>query len=226
MQSRPTRLLALMMLCVALALVASTTAACGNAAPAAPPPAATSSATMVPSAATAIAEPTTGALTAKAPAAASACEDYFGFCVTAQATGAVNTTGTGGWTSSSKIDCTALAAAGAARILELPNLLAAGEQQIAVALTRIGAYTGPGTYTLAAVVDTTTATGGAMPDMFPAVRVGSRAFHNGAGTTASVTINADGSGTLAAKNLAEMDATPDPNARVDFAMQWTCQGKK
>jgi hypothetical protein len=219
-----------MMLCVALAV-----AACGNAAPAAPPPAAKSSAakssaTMIPPAATAIAEPTAGAPAAKAPAAASACEDYFGFCVTAQATGAVNATGAGGWASSSKTDCTALAAAGAARILELPNLLAAGEQQIAVALTRIGAYTGPGTYTLAAVVDATTATGGAMPDMFPAVQIGSRAFHNGAGTTATVTINADGSGTLAAKNLAEMDAmqgaTPDPNARLDFAMQWTCQGKK
>ena len=145
--------------------------------------------------------------------------------MTAEASGAVNATGAGGWASSSNTDCTALAAPGATRILELPNLLAAGEQQITVALTRIGAYTGPGTYTLAA-----TASGGAMPDMFPAVRIGSRAFHNGADTTATVTVNADGSGTLAARNLVEMDAmqgaTPDPNARLDFAMQWTCQGKK
>jgi hypothetical protein len=159
-----------------------------------------------------------------AAAPASACEEYFGFCITAQATGAVDATGAGGWASSSNIDCTALAAPGDARILELPNLLAAGEQQIAVALTRIGAYTGPGTYELAA-----TATGGAMPDQFPAVRVGSRAFTNGADTSASVTVNADGSGTLEAKNLVEMDAmqgaTPDPNARLDFAMQWTCQGQ-
>jgi hypothetical protein len=168
----------------------------------------------------------------KAPAAApaSACEDYFGFCVAAQATGAVNATGAGGWASSSKTDCTALAAGGAARILELPNLLTAGEQQITVALTRIGAYTGPGTYTLAAVVDATTATGGAMPDMFPAVRVAGRAFNNGTDSTASVTINADGSGSLDAKNLTEIDAmqgaTPDPNARLDFTMRWTCQGQK
>ncbi len=159
-----------------------------------------------------------------AAAEASACEETFGFCITAQAAGAVDAAGSGGWASSST-DCTALAAQGDARILELPNLLAAGEQQIAVALTRIGAYTGPGTYELAA-----TATGGAMPDMFPAVRVGSRAFTNGADTTATVTVNADGSGTLEAKNLVEMDAmqgaTPDPSVRVDFSMQWTCQGER
>jgi hypothetical protein len=156
-------------------------------------------------------------------AAPSACEETFGFCITAQATGAVDATGAGGWASSTNTDCTALAAPGDARILELPNLMAVGEQQIAVALTRVGAFTGPGAYTLAA-----TATGGAMPDQFPAVRVGSRAFTNGDGSTASVTINADGSGTLEARNLVEMDAmqgaTPDPSARLDFAMQWTCQG--
>jgi hypothetical protein len=159
-----------------------------------------------------------------AAAEASACEDYFGFCITAQATGAVDATGAGGWASSTKTDCTALAAPGDARILELPNLLAAGEQQIAVALTRVGAYTGPGTYQLAA-----TATGGAMPDMYPAVRVGNRAFTNGPDTAASITVNADGSGSLEATGLVEMDAmqgaTPDPSARLDFAMQWTCQGQ-
>jgi hypothetical protein len=152
------------------------------------------------------------------------CEEYFGFCISAQATGAVDATGAGGWASSSNTDCTALTAPGAARILELPNLLAAGEQQITVALTRVGAYTGPGTYQLSV-----TATGGAMPDQFPTVRVGSRAFTNGDGSTASVTINADGSGSLEATGLVEMDAmqgvTPDPSARVDFAMQWTCQGQ-
>ena len=161
---------------------------------------------------------------AEAPAAeAAACEEYFGFCITAQATGAVEATGAGGWASSSNTDCTALAAAGEARILELPNLMPAGEQQIAVALTRVGAYTGPGTYQLAA-----TATGGAMPDQFPALRVGKRAFSNGEGSSATVTVNADGSGTLEATGLVEIDAmqgaTPDPSARLDFAMQWTCQG--
>ncbi len=199
-----------------LLLAALVAAACGGGATPAPAPA--TAAPLKP--ATAATE-----APAKAPAAASACEDYFGFCVTAQAAGAVTATGAGGWGSSSKTDCTAWAAPGAARILELPNLLAAGEQQITVALTRIGAYTGPGTYTLAA-----TATGGAMPDMFPAVRIGSRAFNNGDGSAASVTINADGSGALEAKNLAEIDAmqgaTPDPNARLDFAIRWTCQGQK
>lgn len=210
--------LTLLILMTALALMA---AACGGSeseAPAAQPatPALAQPAPEMPAA------DQTAAEALDAAAAAPACEDYFGFCVTARVSGAVTGEGSGGWASSSNTDCTALAAAGDARILELPNLLAAGEQQIAVALTRVGAYTGPGTYELAA-----TATGGTMPDQFPAVRVGSRAFTNGADTTATVTVNADGSGTLEAANLAEMDAmqgaTPDPNARLDFAMQWTCQ---
>lgn len=167
----------------------------------------------------------TATLQAPAEPASAACEDYFGFCVSAEASGAVTATGAGGWASSTNTDCAALAAAGDARILELPNLLPAGENQITVALARIGAYTGPGTYTLAAI-----ATGGAMPDMFPAVRIADRAFNNGDGSTATVTINADGSGTLTATGLVEIDAmqgnTPDPNARLDFAMQWTCQGGK
>ncbi len=90
-------------------------------------------------------------------------------------------------------------------------------------LAKSGAYTGPGTYELAA-----TATGGAMPDQFPALRVGKRAFSNGEGSTATVTVNADGSGTLEATGLVEIDAmqgaTPDPSARLDLSMQWTCQG--
>jgi hypothetical protein len=154
----------------------------------------------------------------------SGCEDYFGFCVSAQASGALTASGRGGWGSSTRTDCNAWAGSGAPRILELPQTLAVGDQQITVALARIGAYSGPGAYTLAA-----TATGGAMPDMFPAVRIGARAFEGGADTTATVTILADGSGTLEATNLVELDAmqgvTPDPNARLDFAMQWTCQGQ-
>lgn len=206
-----------------LITIALMVAACGGGASEAP--------AVQPTTTAAPAQPVQEAPAAEPPAAEapddaaepSACEDYFGFCITAQATGAVDAAGAGGWASSSNTDCTALAAPGDARILELPNLMAAGEQQIAVALTRVGAYTGPGTYELAA-----TATGGAMPDQFPAVRVGSRAFTNGPDTTASVTVNADGSGTLEAMNLVEMDAmqgaTPDPSARLDFAMQWTCQG--
>lgn len=205
---------------ILLTAIVLMTAACGGGATEAP--------TAAPTAAPA--QPVQEAPAANQPAvetpdaaASSACEEYFGFCITAQASGAVDAVGAGGWASSSNTDCTALAAPGEARILELPNLLAAGEQQIAVALTRIGAYTGPGTYELAA-----TATGGAMSDQFPAVRVGNRAFTNGDDSTAAVTVNADGSGTLEATNLVEIDAmqgaTPDPSARVDFAMQWTCQG--
>ena len=205
----------------ALLLIVLVAAACGGGATPAPAPAAP--ATAVPP------KPASAATEApvKAPTAApsSACEDYFGFCVAAQVSGAVTGEGRGGWGSSTNTDCQAWAVGGAARILELPNLLAAGEQQIAVALTRVGAYTGPGTYTLTAM-----ATGGAMPDMFPAVRTAGRMFNNGADTTASVTINADGSGSLDAKNLMEMDAmqgaTPDPNARLGFTMRWTCQGQK
>lgn len=201
----------------AIALMA---AACGGSADEAPAalPALAQPAQEMPAAEQPVAEAPDAA--ADAP---TACEDYFGFCITAQAGGAVDAAGAGGWASSTNTDCTAFAAPGDARILELPNLLAAGEQPFGVALTRVGAYTGPGTYQLAA-----TATGGTMPDMFPAVRVGSRAFTNGPDTTASVTVNADGSGTLEATGLVEMDAmqgaTPDPSARLDFAMQWTCQG--
>jgi hypothetical protein len=211
--------LTLLILMTAIALIA---AACGGSATEAPAVQPETAAPAQPvQEAPAADQPAAEAPDAAAPA--SACEEYFGFCITAQATGAVDATGAGGWASSTNTDCTALAAPGDARILELPNLMAVGEQQIAVALTRIGAYTGPGTYEVAA-----TATGGAMPDQFPAVRVGSRAFTNGADTSATITVNADGSGTLEATGLVEIDAmqgaTPDPSARLDFAMQWTCQG--
>lgn len=211
--------LTLIALMTAIALLA---AACGGSATEAPAPQPETAPAVQPAPEMpAVEQPVAEAPDAAAPA--SACEETFGFCITAQVSGAVDAAGAGGWASSSKTDCTALAAPGDARILELPNLLAVGEQQIAVALTRVGAYTGPGTYQLAA-----TAMGGAMPDMFPAVRVGNRAFTNGPDTTASVTVNADGSGALEATNLVEMDAmqgvAPDPDARLDFAMQWTCQG--
>lgn len=205
-------------LILGLSLTVTLTACGGQNVPATQP-------TTQPTLAVADAPAATAAPQAPAEPAAAACEDYFGFCVTAEASGAVTATGAGGWASSSNTDCTALVAAGAARILELPNLLPAGENKITVALTRIGAYTGPGTYTLAA-----SATGGAMPDMFPAVRIADRAFNNGDGSAATITINADGSGSLTATGLVEMDAmqgvTPDPTARLDFAMQWTCQGNK
>lgn len=207
-------------LLLSICIAALAVAACGGQTTPAPTP---TSLPANPPAAETAAPPAPVVEDTAASAATALCEETFGFCLTAQVSGAVDATGAGGWASSSSTDCTALAAPGDARILELPNLLAAGEQQIAVALTRVGAYTGPGTYELATV-----ATGGAMPDQFPAVRMGSRAFTNGDGSTASVTINADGSGSLEASGLVEMDAmqgaTPDPSARVDFSMQWTCQG--
>ena len=157
-----------------------------------------------------------------AAAAAPACEEYFGFCVTAQVSGTVTGEGSGGWGSSTNTDCAAWAAAGDPRILELPLTLAVGEDKITVALSRIGAYTGPGAYEVAS-----TATGGAMPDMFPAIEVAGRSFSNGEGSTATVTINADGSGSLQAAGLVEIASvqvsSPDPDARIDLSMQWTCQ---
>lgn len=151
---------------------------------------------------------------------AEGCEEYFRFCVTSTLTGSVEATATAGV--GANIDsCEAWAAPGEARILELPMMLSAGEDLITVALTRIGAYTGPGQYELAAFVNE------GMPDMFPAIQVGGRAFNNGDGSAATVTLNADGSGSVVATDLVEIASVqvsnPDPNARVDFAMQWTCQ---
>jgi hypothetical protein len=71
---------------------------------------------------------------------------------------------------------------------------------------------------------------GGMLDLFPAIEVARRTFSNGSGSTAEVTVAADGSGSLQATGLvgqASMQVSnPDPNARIDFAMQWTCQQGK
>ena len=154
------------------------------------------------------------------PTALEDCEAYFRFCVAATLSGAVESVGAGGM--GANIDtCAIWAAPGEARILELPMMQNAGDDAITVALTRIAAYTGPGRYELQAV-----ATEG-IPDMFPAIVAAGRTFNNGDGSTAVVTINADGSGTLEAVDLVEIASlqvsNPDPSARVDFAMQWTCQ---
>ena len=93
-----------------------------------------------------------------------------------------------------------------------------------MALTRIGAYTGPGTYEMKAQAS------GGMLDPLPAIEVARRTFSNGSGSTAEVTVAADGSGSLQATGLVEQTSmqvsNPDPNARIDFAMQWTCQQEK
>jgi hypothetical protein len=209
-------------------LTALVVAACGGkAAPTAAPAAAQTTkaqviATKVPPAAAPVAtQPPALEIAKKAPIAAAACEDYFGFCVTAQVSGAVTSQGRGGWGSSANTDCKAWAAAGAARILELPLLLAAGEQKITVALTRLAAYTGPGTYEMKAQVASP-----GIPDMLPALEVAGRTFGNGPDSTAVATIAADGSGSVQVNGLVEQGANPDPNARISLAMQWMCQGKK
>lgn len=151
----------------------------------------------------------------------SGCEDFFQFCVTSTISGATTATATAGVGSSFENNCTAWAAGGEPRILELPLMFAAGENKITVALTRLGAYTGPGRYELTPVVTT------GQPDTFPAIEVAGRTFSNGAESTAVVTIAADGSGSVQAMKLAELASVqvsnPDPSARIDFAMQWTCQ---
>lgn len=151
----------------------------------------------------------------------SACESYFQFCVTATVSGAVNVTGTAGIGSSFGNRCMAWAEGGDVRVLDLPFMLAAGDQPITVALTRLGMYTGPGTYEIEAV-----RTSG-IPDMFPALDIAGRTFSNGEGSTGVVTIAPDGSGSVQATGLVEIASlqvsNPDPNARVDFSMQWTCQ---
>ena len=151
---------------------------------------------------------------------AEGCEEYFRFCVTSRLTGAVEAMATAG-VGANVDNCEAWAAPGDARILDLPMMLAAGDDLITVALTRIGAYTGPGEYELAAFVTE------GMPDMFPAIEAGGRTFNNGDGSAATVVINADGSGAIVATDLVEIASmqvsNPDPNARVDFAMEWTCQ---
>ena len=150
-----------------------------------------------------------------------ACPEYFRFCTAVQISGAVTAetrAGVGGSFGS----CAEWAAGGAERILELPIVLAAGDPPITVALTRLGSYTGAGQYEMAATVSS------GNPDAFPSLDVGGRTFSNGEGSAATVTVAEDGSGTVTATGLVELAspqvASPDPNARVDFAMQWTCQG--
>lgn len=161
-----------------------------------------------------------GVEAATAGAAATACEEFFRFCVTSTLSGAVETAATAGMGGQIE-DCAAWVAEGDARILELPMMQGAGEDLITVALTRIGQYTGPGTYELVPV-----ATEG-MPDMFPTLVAAGRTFANGEGSAAMVTVAADGSGTVEATGLVEIASIqvsdPDPEARLDFSMAWTCR---
>lgn len=165
-------------------------------------------------------EPAAEPENAAGPAVTVGCEDYLRFCVTSEISGAVNTSATAGM--GGNIDtCASWAADGDARILEMPMMQRAGEDLITVALTRIADYTGPGSYELQNTVSE------GIPDMFPTIEAAGRAFGYGDGATAVVTVAADGSGTVAATGLVEIPSLtvsePDPSARVDFAMQWTCR---
>lgn len=148
------------------------------------------------------------------------CEEYFRFCVTSEISGAVTTSATAGMGGNIGT-CADWAAPGDARVVEMPMMQGAGDDRITVALTRIAAYTGPGSYVLQ-----NTVTEG-IPDMFPTIEAARRTFGYGDGATAVVTVAADGSGTVQATGLVEiaslMVSDPDPAARVDFAMQWTCR---
>jgi len=207
LQTRPT----LLTLCLILLLLAG----CGSSAPLAQSTVATEPTAL---AATA----TTAPAAEQAPSALPAgCDAFFPFCNTVIIRGALTAEGSIGSTHRSD-SCAAWAAGeSTSRILELPFIVGAGESKITVALTRIGAYSGPGTYQLAAQ------TTSGMPDMFPAIEVAERAFSNGEGSAATVTVAADGSGHIEATGLVEIASlqvtNPDPDARIDFAMTWLCK---
>ena len=216
-----------MVLLISGCLVALAGAACGSKTTVSPTPSpSTPTSTVQPAPSTPTntvqpAQPPATEAPDKGQATKSDCEEYFGFCVISSVSGTVTGAATAGAGSSFGNDCAAWAAAGDPRILELPTVLAAGENKITVALSRIGAYTGPGSYELAAV------TSSGNPDSFPALEVAGRTFSNGEGSTAVVTVAADGSGSLQATGLIELASiqvsNPDPDARIDLSMQWTCQ---
>lgn len=149
------------------------------------------------------------------------CAPYLKFCIKAKVSGAAEVSGVSGFGGSEP--CAKWAAGGMAQGLDLPTMLPMPERNtITVALTRISAYTGPGEYILISTRQ------GALPDALPALDTGERSFGDGAGSTAKVTIKADGSGSLEAGNLVEIKAAhrtrePDPAARASLSMTWTCR---
>lgn len=188
---------------------------CGSSAP---PAQSTVATEPTPLAATATTAPAAEQASATLPAG---CDDFFQFCNTVTISGALTAEGSIGSAGTGSTCAAWAAGANPPRILELPFIVGAGESQITVALTRIGAYNGPGTYQLAAQ------TTSGMPDTFPAIAVAERTFSNGEGSAATVTVAADGSGHIAATGLVEIAsiqvANPDPDARIDFAMTWLCK---
>lgn len=151
------------------------------------------------------------------------CEDYLRFCVTATTSGTVEATATAG-TNIPGVNgktCAEWAVGEAARVFDLPFMVQSGDSSLTVALTSVGTYAGPGQYEL----KPTTQQG--LPDTFPTIDVAGRAFSNGEGATATVVVNPDGSGSITAAGLVEItslsNSSPDPNAQIDFSMEWTCR---
>lgn len=151
------------------------------------------------------------------------CDPYLRFCIKSQVSGAVTASGVSGF--GGAVPCAEWAKGGAGRVLELPNMLPMGDKnKTTVALTRVGAYTAPGEFVLASTRQGT----GPIPDVLPAVDTGERSFGEGSGSRATVKIEADGSGRLEATDLVETKAMhrtrePDPAARLNLVMTWTCK---
>lgn len=203
----------LFMMCV---IVIFGCVACGGDTPAAEPTAAPAAETA-PTAETETVLPTNE----PEPAVEDDCPDYFKFCMTAEVTGSLSTKAVAQF-GGDNTPCTEWVKAGESRILEMPLFMSNdGTTQLTIALTRIGEYTGPGSYELKPEVVQ------ADPDSYPAVNFNNRTFNNGEGTTAIITVAEDGSGTVQATGLVEiasmMVSDPDPNAKIDLTMTWVCQ---
>ena len=149
------------------------------------------------------------------------CPDYLQFCVTTEVSGTVTASNRSGTNIGGSGSCAEWLQGDEYGILTLPFLSGVGTPPLTIALTRIGQYKGVGEYRLVTVSQQ------GNPDFFPAVRVAERAFSEGEGSEAVVTISADGSGSLIATGLTEMESmmgvTPDPTARIDLTMRWTCR---
>lgn len=157
------------------------------------------------------------------PAVEDDCPDYFKYCMTAEVTGSLSTQAIAQF-GGDDTPCTEWVKTGESRILEMPLFMSNdGTTQLTIALTRIGEYTGPGSYELKPEVVQ------GNPDSYPAVNFNNRTFNNGEGTTAIITVAEDGSGTVQATGLVEiasmMVSEPDPNAKIDLTMTWVCQNQ-
>lgn len=164
------------------------------------------------------------ALTEPEPAAEDDCPEYFKYCMTAEITGSLTSQAIAQF-GGNDTSCAEWVQTGESRILEMPLFMSNdGTTQLTIALTRIGEYTGPGSYELKPEVVQ------ADPDMYPTIDLNGRTFGYGEGTTSTITVAEDGSGTVQAAGLVELSSMmvsdPDPNAKLDLTMTWQCQDVK